>query len=175
MDFPIISERKDVQAEYERMRLAGESHNTAEMLAFAKPPGVTGTDQAFLEGNCNGNQFEGQEAVGNAYAEDLVAAGGSPKGKVYMHGLAEYPGDPRAWVSGRDEAKKVVEERGWGCHGSVNVAMREKAQPTGGGVSDSLVDEHTAAVIAASPEPVKDVGEVRAAVKQAITPHWAKT
>jgi hypothetical protein len=43
---------------------------------------------------------------------------------VYMSQLAKRPGDPAAWISpsgGRSQMKKVLEQRGWGSEGIVNV------------------------------------------------------
>lgn len=48
---------------------------------------------------------------GNELASELRAQGGSTTGKVYLSSLAEYPGDPRAWVSGKDDVKRVCKER----------------------------------------------------------------
>src|SRR6516225_9010901 len=112
-----VSTHPAIQAEYERLRAAGESHTIAEMLAYAQPPGVNNTDRAFMEGKGCGEQFEGQDVIGDLYAQNLRDLGGSPKGKRYLHGLAEFPGDPRAWVSGLGEAKAYAESRGWGIRG----------------------------------------------------------
>jgi hypothetical protein len=172
--FETISADSAIQAAYERIRATGESHALAEMLALAHPPGATGTERAFLQGRCNGSQFAGQEAVGQAYAEDAEAAGVNTKGRVYVHGLATYPGDPGAWIAGRDDAERIIAERGWGAEGSITAPVRAVAEPTGGGVSESLVDEYTEKAIAAAPEPVKDVAEVRAQVKERLMPYWAK-
>jgi hypothetical protein len=172
--WPIVSNDPAIQAAYVEYREGGTPHLMADMLAFRQPPGVIGSDRAFLEGHCNGNQFEKNQLLGHAYAEDAKAAGVNTKGKVYLSSLAAFPGDPKAWVSGRDDAKRVIEERGWGCHGSINVKMREVAQPTGGGVADSLVNEHTARTLESTPEPVKNVAELREQVKENLTPYWAK-
>jgi hypothetical protein len=122
--YPIISNDPVLQAEYEAMREAGESHNFAEMAALRAPPGSIGSDRAFLEGHCNGRQFEREPIVGDYYKREAAAAGVDITGKVYLSQLAERPGDPRAWVSGRDDVKRVCEERGWGCQGSVTVAAQ---------------------------------------------------
>lgn len=85
-----------------------------------RPPAVM-TDSVFLEGHANGNQFENTPSLGDFYAREAKAQGVDTKGKVYLSGLASHPGDPRAWVSGRGDVRKVCEERGWHCEGAVNV------------------------------------------------------
>jgi hypothetical protein len=85
-----------------------------------QPPACI-TDATFLAGHCNGSQFEKTPYIGDYYRCEAEAAGVSTKGKVYLSQLAEYPGDPRAWVDGRGDVQRVCEERGWGCGGSVNV------------------------------------------------------
>lgn len=125
MSYPVVSANKVIQSRYEAIRAKGESHLLAEMLAFQQGPALM-TDAVFLQGHCNGNQFEGQEYVGNHHKMMAREAGVDVTGKVYLSGLAAYPGDPRAWVSGRGDVKKLCEERNWSCEGSVQV----KSEPT---------------------------------------------
>ena len=88
-----------------------------------------GTDAAFLEGHVNGNQFENEPIIGDAYKAEATAKGVDITGKVYLSQLATYPGDPEAWVSGRGDVQRVCEQRGWGCKGSVEVKAQELAAP----------------------------------------------
>lgn len=106
---------------YWDMRLDGASANIAEMLALQTPP-MSNTDREFLQGHCNGNQFDKgplTETVANRLKAAAEAGGQNVTGKVYLGGLARYPGDPEAWVSGRGDVKRVVESRNWKCSGSV--------------------------------------------------------
>jgi hypothetical protein len=119
-EMPIISRRSEIQGAYEEMRTRGLSHNLAEMFALRMAPTLV-TDSTFLAGHCNGNQFEKTPGVGDRYRKEAEAAGVDVTGKVYLSQLAEYPGDPRAWVSGRGDVRRVCEERGWGCAGDVSV------------------------------------------------------
>ena len=108
---------------YWDMRTAGQSARLAEMLALGAPP-MSNTDREFLEGRCNGNQFDGgplRQDIGDRFRKVAEAAGQSVKGKVYIGGLARFPGDPHAWVSDRGDVKRIVEGRGWKCEGSVEV------------------------------------------------------
>ena len=120
MKWPIVSNKQAVQCHYECMRLSGESHLLAEMLALQEPPGVAGTDAIFLQGHVNGNQFERQPEVGTHLRRMAEARGVDTSGKVYLSGLAAYQGDPEAWVSGRGDLLRVVSRRGWNCSGAVN-------------------------------------------------------
>ena len=64
------------------------------MTAHATPPGCM-TDREFLEGHCNGNQFEGQEWRDDRYRREAARAGVDVKGKIYVSGLAGLLGIPR--------------------------------------------------------------------------------
>ena len=98
------------RSHYDRCIANGCSPRLAEMLAAGQPP-MSNTDREFLEGHCNGNQFAGREAVGDAYAAVARAEGADTTGKVYMGSLAAYPGDPRAWVSGRGDVQRVLDDQ----------------------------------------------------------------
>src|SRR5271154_7062156 len=102
------------QAHYDRCIAEGTSPVLAEMFALGQPP-MSNTDREFLAGTENGRQFEGQEEVGDYYRQEATKAGVNTTGKVYKNGLARFPGDPEAWVSGRGDVQRVIEERGWNC------------------------------------------------------------
>lgn len=89
------------------------------MFAAGKAPfGMT--DSVFLEGmDCNGSQFEKNPHVGDFLAAEAKATGVSTKGKVYIGGVARYPGDPEAWVSGRGDVQRVAEKRNLTVKGAV--------------------------------------------------------
>src|ERR1700676_3108092 len=123
--WPIISDNPHIQGWYVVCRMEGTSHALAEMFALRQPP-MSNTDREFLQGHVNGNQFEGQDEIGDQFRKQAEAAGVNVQGKVYMGGLAAFPGDPEAWVGGRGDFQKVVEDRGWSCEGSVNVAAPSK-------------------------------------------------
>jgi hypothetical protein len=46
-------------------------------------------------------------------------------GRVYLRGMARYPGDPEAWVSSRGDVARLAASRGWGVSGMVDVKRRE--------------------------------------------------
>lgn len=98
---------------------AGSQEKISDMFKSGIPP-MSNTDREFLEGHCNGSQFERNPHVGDRLAADAEAAGVNVKGKVYIGGLAAFPGDPRAWVSGRSDVERVCEEMNYGASGSVS-------------------------------------------------------
>lgn len=124
---PIISPDPTIQAAYRRMRFAGESHKIAEMLAFRKGPRIE-TDSTFMAGSLNepfGSQGDHPLTVAR-YKAEAKRAKISTEGKKYLSGLARFPGDPKAWVTGRGDVRRVCEERGWECTGSVKVKAGPK-------------------------------------------------
>lgn len=163
MELPTISHDPAVQARYEQMRADGQSHNLAEMFALQAPP-MSDSDREFWLGHHNGAQFQDDPRSGDHHLAIAKRAGVNPKGKVYISGLADYPGDPRAWVSGRDEVKSICEKNGWGCRGAVNVKMRSRDKPHKKvDVADDLVNEHVKNRVAADPglaeKPVEELKE----------------
>ena len=84
-----------------------QSHKLAEMLAHQEFPGIK-TDSIFNEGRFNGDQFETCPAQGNW----LRAAGRGGRRQhdrqVLLPGLADFPGDPTAWVADRGDVLRVV-------------------------------------------------------------------
>lgn len=131
------------QIAYDQMILEGVSPSLAEMFALQKAPGIQ-TDSTFFAGHCNGNQFEKTPQQGEYLKEVAAKAGVDVTGKVYMSSLAEFPSDPRAWVSTRGEIKQICEERGWSVSGGVNhksSSYDEGPDPLEGvKVNPSLVD-----------------------------------
>lgn len=108
-----------VGEKYIEMRLAGQSHNMAEVLATRKFPGFS-TDDTFMKGWKTGEQFADSPALGNYYRGVAESLGVSTQGKAYISGLAEYPGDPRAWVGGKSDVLSVARERNLNVEGMVN-------------------------------------------------------
>lgn len=176
--FPWIGGSVSQQIEYVRMRREGVSHNLAEMFALQSPPQIAGTDSIFTEGWCNGNQFEGQEWVGNMYRREAEAAGVDVTGKRYLGGLARWPGDPEAWVSGRGDVKRICEQRGWNCNGAVKVkAPDDVAPPEHTPLADDIIDDKVAEILETVPakdRPRVDTIDLREQVKDKMTPDWNK-
>ena len=82
------------QARYEEIRAKGQSHSIAVMLASGHAPGAQRPDERW-RGSDPSVEFQKK----------------MPKGK-YQAGLARYPGDHRAIVRSRGEARKRASELG---------------------------------------------------------------
>lgn len=129
------------KVDYDEMIKNGVNPKLADMLASRQPPGAS-TDREFLHGYCNGNQFERNRPMGDYYASVAKQHKVDITGKVYMSGLAAFPGDPKAWVSSRADAAKVLDERGWGSDGAVSRPVRNKADKNRKDIADDIVREN---------------------------------
>lgn len=159
---------------YERCLAEGTSPKLAEMFALGIPP-MSNSDREYLEGRCNGNQFESQPWVGDLYRRRAADAGVSTTGMVYEPQLADYPGDPSAWVSGRGDVQRVCEERGWGCRGAVTTKRREEAPGPEIDVADDIVEETVVRRVEKDPSlGERPLLEVMHETKDQIKPHWSK-
>jgi hypothetical protein len=144
VQWPLVSLLETVQREYEELRRRGESHNIAKMCVLRKTPALL-TDDVFLAGRRNHAQFANNPVLGQRYKAVAESEGLDIVGKTYVSGLAAYPGDPRAWVRDRGEAKRLLEERGWGSEGAVNVKVREPdVLPDDPAIDPKLVDREVA-------------------------------
>lgn len=162
--YPRVSAHPEVQARYESMREGGESHRFAELIATRGFPGVR-TDATFNAGRCNGNQFERTPGLGDHYRRLAERAGVSTTGKYYQHGLAEYPGDPEAWVSDRHDVLRVAREKGLQVHGAVEHTPPERATPGVVDIAPDLVARDVEAVLASEGGRREDVEERVRAVR----------
>lgn len=150
---------------YCAMRLDGSSHKWAEMLALQSPP-MSNTDREFLEGT--GEQFSKTPGMGDFYKRVAERHGQNTKGKTYISGLARFPGDPEAWVTGRGDVKRVCEQRGWDCDGSVKV---KGVKPDTSGpyrVADDLVADRASDLLAAG--AARDAEEAGHKAREQLSP-----
>lgn len=172
---PEVSRIALIQARYVAHRLDGDGHIMADMLAHAKPPKAR-TDREFLMGHVNGNQFEKSPGLGNTYKAIADEAGVDITGKVYYGSLAEYPGDPRAWVSGRGDVERICLERGWNCSGAVNVKGARPVENPNIGVADDLVYQRVESQLDKMDDGQRakaDIGEMCHEARESMKPHWA--
>jgi uncharacterized protein YbjT (DUF2867 family) len=174
MEYPKISSDPQIQADYEEIRRRGEEHNLAVMLARRSPPAAQ-TDREFLHGHCNGNQFAGMEYLGDHYASEARRQGVNITGKVYLSGLAAYPGDPKAWVAGKGDVERVLDERGWGAEGAIKRNVSNVAEPLNVGVDPALVQEKVDSILAGVEDPqYVDREDLSEQVENHMKPHWVK-
>lgn len=148
MTYETISDNPAIQAEYEAMRAAGESHKMAEMLAL----------QAFPFGR----------------DENRILMQGKESGKFYSSQLARYQGDPRAYVSSASDIRRIAQEDGLIVSGTVNVKQPEKAPMKSVPIADDIVDRAVKVEIAKDPGKAKKVREVREQIKDKLTPYYKK-
>lgn len=152
----------EVAAMYARLLSEGHSHKWAEMCALQQPPGVKGTDRAWMQGRYNNQQLD---QMPPDHARNVVTlakrAGVNPSGKYYASSLADHrgPADPKAWVDSISDVKRVAQERNLTVTGAVEhkgIAMpRPKPKP----LSERLTREMMAVERKANPTMKK--GELR--------------
>lgn len=174
MAWPIISEYPEVQRHYEDARNLGTSHSLAEMFALGEAP-CCNTDTTFLSGHTNGSQFEHNQALGDQLSREAQAAGINTKGKVYLSGLAAFPGDPEAWVDGKADVERVCRKRGWSAEGDVNVPMPERTPSKEIDVADDILDREVTSITDAMPDGDRvDKLDLKEQVLAKRKPRWAK-
>lgn len=139
----IAAAGREVASMYARLRSEGQSHKWAEMCALQQPPGVKGTDRAFMQGRLNNQQLD---QMPPDHARNIVTlarrAGINPTGKYYSSGLADRrgPQDPRAWVDSTADVTRVAQERNLTVTGAVEHRGRQVA-PQRKPLSEHLVRE----------------------------------
>lgn len=158
--YPTVSSSPAIQAFYEQMRRRGESHMIADMLAHQQGPTLK-TDTTFFSDNANGKQFANDPKRGERYRKVAERLGGSVKGKKYLSTLAEFPGDPRAWVDTVGDIRRVCEERGYNCE-DLGIKAEVKEEPKPVRLAPDLVDKHVKRYRKQDPKlAAKPVQEVR--------------
>lgn len=172
MTFQQISSNAEVQSRYETMRRKGESHAMAEMLATRRAPNLNGTDTAFLRGKHLNNGLE-NNWIGDEMRTKARSAGIPIDGKVYVAQLADTRGaaDPKAWVSDTGDIKRVCEQNGWGCDGSVKTARYEGKPLEQVRLAEDIVVEKMESAIEKNPDLKRNLPELRESI---IEKHGAK-
>ena len=103
----------------------GCSPRLAEMFAARKAPGARTDREFFAKHGTLDQQIENKDLL-EATVKGAMAHGYKPNpNDVYLSQLARFKNDPEAFVpptGGRNHIKRILEKRGWGCEGLVNVA-----------------------------------------------------
>jgi len=124
--YPIISDDPAVQAVYEHCREEGESHNMSKICALRQPPGSCTNRELFAGVGTLADQFDGDEKTLDYLCKVSESEGRRPNpNDFYQPGLADHPGDPKAFIQREDgmgQIKKIAQQSGSGCRGLVNVA-----------------------------------------------------
>lgn len=110
---------------YKKCLANGCTEKFAIMLVLRKPPRAN-TDREYFAGRHNlRQQFAGDRRGFNTVLRQAKKNGFTPPADaVYEPGLARFQGDPEAFVpasEGRGYIRRLMEKRGWGCEGAVNV------------------------------------------------------
>jgi len=111
------------------------------------------TDIEFNKGRCNGNQFEATPGLGDYYRGVAESHGVSTTGKYYCSGLADFPGDPTAWVSNRGDVLSVARAKNMTVRGQVE----HEGRPVDVGipsvvVADDILDDEIAQLVDENPD-----------------------
>ena len=77
--------------------------------------GIGLCDTQWVRENWHNREFERDPRMGDHYHAGARRAGVSTTGKRYSHALADYPGDPEAWVGSLSEAKEAACRKGLSC------------------------------------------------------------
>ena len=135
----VVSSNPAIQARYEEMRRAGESHNIADVLAHKTGPGLR-TDAIFNEGKFSGDagRIDAEQTWLRGQSE---AAGVSTTGKWYCRGLADFPGDPTAWVGDRGDVVRIASEKNMRVHGYVEHTPVEREPVADVAVGKDIIDD----------------------------------
>jgi hypothetical protein len=122
-----VAEHVSMYALYQRIRMEGETHKWAEMIAMGEPPRIM-TDAVYFANHPG--RIEDMRPIEQAAMLSAAHRMGFKPGPndVYCPSLAQRPGDPLAWVpptGGRAHIRKVCEMRGLACEGSVTTKNRQ--------------------------------------------------
>ena len=152
---------QDRQAFYDKLVADGMSPLFAEMLATQKPPGMTGTDQAFHANRGTlADQFAGDPIGLSIVTKAAKRAGYRPMpSDVYVPGLATFAGDPAAFIkhdNARGQVKKVCEKNGWAANGAKPPPREPKPAVR---LAESLVQEKMRDIMKSDPGRVLREGK----------------
>lgn len=152
--------------------------NLGEMAATGRTPrGVTNDSFLGTRGTL-AKQFEGDPDVFRQVVANAQRAGYTPgTNDVYLSQLADYPGDPKAFVSrsrgGRGRVSQILDEKGVpDLSGSVKAKGRQDAPPAPVKLGTDLVESNVQKMVKKNPELKRvDRRDLRA---EAIARHGAK-
>ena len=129
VDGPLVSIRKFSKNKlglHKLVEFGAITQNMAEVLATRSFPG-TRTDAEFMKGRYSGDQFAHAPWLGDYYRKVAEGHGVNPAGKYYCAGLADFPGDPTAWIDGRGDVERVAREKGYKVSGMVEYQPGERS------------------------------------------------
>jgi hypothetical protein len=132
---------------YRGMRIGGQTHKFALMIASRQFPGVK-TDSVFNEGKFSGSGGSGCEAKENHYRTQAEKRGFSTNGKWYCGSLARFPGDPEAFIGSRSDVLAVCKKNNFTIlDGYVDYKGHETPPTPDYEVAPGLIDRETREVM----------------------------
>lgn len=159
----LVWDREDTPAEQEIYEARFE-----EMCRARRGPRSLTDDVAIGGLDTLGKHFEGDEKNLERLCRTAQAHGYNPMhSDVYLPALADFPGDPKAFVRNdvRAHVKKVCEAKGVPCTGMVEVKEGEKKPVKKVRLAKRLIEEEYRARVAKNPDVArKDKGEVTAQI-----------
>lgn len=108
--FPPISPRHEVNEHYYECRKNGCAHRLAEMLASRSAPALD-TPTTFINGITDNMQNE-DDPYTRYVLQRAREAGVNTRGARYSNQLATEMGDPKAWITSKDDVKRIAERNG---------------------------------------------------------------
>lgn len=154
---------------YARLLSEGYTHRWAEMCALQQPPGVKGTDRAFMQGRYGEQWLDGMpQDQAQRMVKEARAAGINISGKFYMGGIADKRGhlDPAAWVESVHDVKKVAQQRNLTVSGAVEHKGEPQAPPKPKRLSATLTREMMAYERRKNPGMKMKDGDLKEMVKE---------
>lgn len=113
------------------------------------------TDTALMAGaKLGSDQFHGDPKVQDAYIGNAKRAGVSIQGKQYQGGLADYPGDPNAYVSDMNELRAKIKAKGAACE-TFGIKGREVEPQQSVAVGEDILKREVRKRIKAGADPRK--------------------
>ena len=157
---------------YDECIANGCSPKLAEMLASRSPPAAS-TDTRFMASqSVGGGQFADDPLYGSAVMERAKREGVNTSGAVYLSSLADSVGDPKAWVRGRGDIKRIASERNMSVNGTVTRKQTEVEPMKVIDVAPDILAREVKQAMKESPGKKKQT--VIDEVKNRIVPHWKK-
>lgn len=144
-----------------RERLVHSAEEKAEFLAANIRPEylyVNSTDTAFFYAGRRESDIHSDIHLKRIRMAE--AAGVSTSGKLYLSGLASYPGDPTAWVSDGSDIRRVAREKNMTLEGSINQKGHEVEPTPPVDIAPDILERRVAMAMAQDPgQRIDDVRE----------------
>ncbi len=177
-DFVTVSTNPAIQLAYEQMRIQGQSHAIADLLAHRQFCGVHGTEQDITRGWGNDPVPGVADVVKKRTLELARQAGIDTGGKTYISTIADHRGpmDPAAWANGHihDHVKAVCKARNLTCTAKAarHTGYIEPAKEIP--LAEDIIQRRMVEAATENPRQTKNLRKLREEVIEKHTPKWGK-